>query len=485
VGIRSREQWREDQAEKLIFVLNWHLYWLHRKRTLASLLKNLTFTALRQSISDHIEKVVDPRQPGKVNYSLNNVFMTGLSCMYFQEPSFATFQRNLEEERNVNNLRTLFGIENLPSDTQVRDIIDYHSPTILSPIFKDFFSRLQRSKKLLDYEFLPGKYLCALDGTQFFSSNAVSCDQCLTKHEDNENKATRYQHQALQGAFVHPDCKQVIPVMPEPIENTDGKTKQDCEINAAKRFIPRLRETHPKLGVIMLGDSLYSKQPYIELLQQNKMSYILIAKPGDHKGLMEWLNAYPELNKDRYTDLKGNIHEYEWMNDVPLNNRKDAVRVNYFHYKIMKLQASGEYKVTYKSSWVTDIGINIHNVKLLVKGGRCRWHIENQCFNTLKNQGYVLEHNFGHGKKNLSFNFYVLTLIAFYMHQIIEMCDKAYQACRKRWGSKQQLWEKLRQAVDWFIFDCWEHLLDFVLDAKPYLDASIDQASFSMKSRAP
>mgnify|MGYP003637869582 FL=1 len=143
------------------------------------------------------------------------------------------------------------------------------------------------------------------------------------------------------------------------------------------------------------------------------------------------------------------------MNDVPLNAKKDAPLVNYILYELTNEKG----KITYRNSWVTDIEINDSNAERLAKGGRCRWKIENECFNTLKNQGYCLEHNFGHGKKNLSHNMYLLTLLAFFFHQIFELSDPAYQLCRRSLVSKRLLWETFRVLIRYFIFESWNDLM--------------------------
>ncbi len=103
-----------------------------------------------------------------------------------------------------------------------------------------------------------------------------------------------------------------------------------------------------------------------------------------------------------------------------------------------------------------------------MRGAKSRWKLENECFNTLKNQGYHLTHNYGHGEKHLSFNFYQLTLLAFTLHQIAELCDGGYQACRKMAGSKRSLWEKLRTLINFHLFESVEHLLDYFLDREAY-----------------
>jgi hypothetical protein len=193
------------------------------------------------------------------------------------------------------------------------------------------------------------------------------------------------------------------------------------------------------------------------------MHCILVAKPSDHSFMINWIETYGELNQMTISDEKGRLHLYSWINNVPLNGNNTPIKVNYFHYQIIVNE-----KVTYKNSWVTDLEITKKNVPTLVRGGRCRWKIENECFNTLKNQGYHLEHNFGHGAKNLCFNFLLLTLLAFFFHQIFELTDQLFQDCRRSFGSKLNLWQSLRSYIKILIFDSWYHLLDFALTPSKY-----------------
>lgn len=430
--------------------------------------KHLNFGSLRQSLSSLFQNLPDSRELAKTNYSLHDAMMSGFSCMYFQEPSLLQFQQQLREKKNRDNLQTLFGVKDIPKSTQLGEIIDEINSQEMRPIFKDYFSRLQRGKHLKEYQLFPGLYLCSLDGTQYFHSKEINCSSCLTtRHKDG---SMSYSHKVVGAAIMHPGLRQVIPLMPEEIHNTDGNTKQDCEINAAKRLIPKIRQDYPQLGLIISGDSLLSKQPFIRLVESQRMHYILVAKPEDHSYMMEWVEAYDpdEINRKNMIDGKGRIHEYEWVNDVPLNGGENSINVNFFRYRIMVRDKDGQEKVVYKNSWVTDIEINSGNVEILVGGGRCHWKIENECFNTLKNQGYHLEHNYGHGEKNLGFNFFLLTLLAFYFHQIFELTDRLYQACRKKFGSKRHMWETLRTYIKILIFERWEDLLDFALTPTKY-----------------
>jgi hypothetical protein len=430
--------------------------------------KHLSFSSLRSGLTSLFRELPDWRQAKRVNHTIHDVVMSGFAMMYFQEPSMLQFQESLRNDEGRDNLQTLFGVETIPKDTQMRSVLDELDREQFRPAFKDFTSRLQRGKHLEQYKLSDGSYLCSIDGSEYFGSDALNCSGCLTK----QTRATlRYSHQILQGALMHPDKRQVIPLMPEEIRNSDGMAKQDCEINAGKRFITHLRHDHPKMKFTIAGDGLTSKQPMIEHIRRAQMNFILVAKPGDHKILMEWVGeqkSLGEVKSKRVTDDRGRTHVYEWINGVPLNGNADTVEVNYFSYRLIDTK-NGERKVTLKYSWVTDFEINSKKVEELTQAGRCRWKIENECFNTLKNQGYHIEHNYGHGKKNLSFNFLILTLFAFFSHQIAELTDPLYQACRKKLGSKLRLWGNIRAYLRIFVFDSMEMLFSFVLKPKSFL----------------
>ena len=419
--------------------------------------KHLRFDALRSSLSEHFNNTPDSRKSGKSDYSIHDVLMSGFACMYFQDPSLLHFQQRLEKKHQKNNLQTMFKVKHTPQNSQMREVIDSVSSSDFAPIFKDYMERLRRHKHLEDYAILPNMLMCVADGTQYHSSKTVKCDCCL--HKTHRNGDVTYSHSVLQGAIMHPDKKQVIPVMPEPIKNSDGTKKQDCESKAMKRFIKNLRKAHPRQKILLAGDGLMSHQPLIEAALADDMHYLFVAKPGDHKYMFEWISAFNSLPSHEYTDEKGRLHRFTWKNKIPLNGKEDAVEVSYIEYQQIK-----EGKITFKNSWVTDIEITQENAVRLAKAGRCRWKIENECFNSLKNQGYNLEHNYGHGKENLSYNMYLLTLLAFFFHQIFELTDGVYQACRVSYGSKQHLWENFRSTIRMVIIDSWDDLMDLLLN---------------------
>jgi len=192
----------------------------------------------RFTVSSLFHQLPDARQLAKTDYSIHDAMMSGFACMYFQDPSLLQFQERLREVENRDNLQTLFGVCDIPGEAQLRDIDDEVESEHISPIFKEYFSRLQRSKHLLQYQLFDGLYVCSIDGTQYFHSKNIHCSGCLTT--THKNGEINYSHKVLQAAIMHPDMRQVIPLMPEEIRNTDGNTKQDCEINAAKRLIPNV-----------------------------------------------------------------------------------------------------------------------------------------------------------------------------------------------------------------------------------------------------
>jgi hypothetical protein len=262
----------------------------------------------------------------------------------------------------------------------------------------------------------------------------------------------------LGASIVHPDKSNVIPLCPETIQNGDGMAKNDCERNATKRFIDNFKREHPHLKVIILGDGIASNAPYIRLLEENKMKYILGAKPGDHQFLFATINASEEAQYYEFKDEHGFFHQFRYLNDVALNKSNPDVRVNFLEY--MQTDPKGKETVF---SWVTNIHITQNNVFTIMKGGRARWKIENETFNTLKNLGYNFEHNYGHGKKYLSTNFCLLMVLAFLVDQTQGIACSLFQFVKKQAGSFRTLWEKIRVLFEFAELPSWAILYDIIM----------------------
>ena len=200
--------------------------------------KHLSADALFRLVHTGFDHIPDYR-PADVDIALSDVLMSAFAMFSLKAPSLLAF----DKERAEGNLHTIYGIQRVPCDTYMREILDPVSPKWLRPVFTSVFRQLQRGKALEPMTFLDGHYLLALDGTEYFSSKTIHCASCL--HRVHRNGSITYAHQMLGAAIIHPDQRAVIPLMPEPIMNRDGTDKNDCERNAAKRFVAKLRQDHP------------------------------------------------------------------------------------------------------------------------------------------------------------------------------------------------------------------------------------------------
>jgi hypothetical protein len=397
--------------------------------------QHLSADALFHLVRSGFATIPDPRSE-EVDITLTDALMSAFAMFSLKAPSLLAF----DKERAEGNLHTIYGIQRVPCDTYMREILDPLSPKWLRPLFKSVFRPLQRGKALEPMTFLDGHYLLALDGTEYFSSKTIHCASCL--HRVHRNGSITYAHQMLGAAIIHPDQRAVIPLMPEPIMNCDGTDKNDCERNAAKRFVAKLCQDHPHLKFIVTEDSLSSNAPHIETLRDHDLRYILGVKEGDHAYLFQQVKAAEQAGRityyERHERAAGLVHRFRFVNDMPLNASQAHVRVNFIEYWEI-----GAAKVQH-FSWVTDLRVSQRNVYHLMRGGRARWKIENETFNTLKNQGYHFEHNYGHGEQHLSVVFAMLMMLAFLVDQAQQLCCALFQAVWAKLGSKRLLWERMR-----------------------------------------
>lgn len=417
--------------------------------------KHLSADALIRTLKARFEQLPDQRTDPLI--PLQDALLSAFALFSLKDPSLLAF----DERRTDQNLKHLYGIGQIPSDTQMRKILDPVDPAALRPAFQDVFRQLQRGKALEEFVFHEGCYLLALDGTGYFSSTSIHCDSCLEKTSKQTGQVT-YSHQMLTAAIVHPEFREVIPLAPEPITKQDGSTKNDCERNAAKRLLKTIRHEHPHLKFLVIEDGLASNAPHIRELKQQNMHFLLGAKPGDHEFLFEQLLAREDANE--VTALSGQtLDQKNWgirfAHDLPLNETHQDLRVNFLEYA--EFDRAGEVRKRF--SWVTDLPITRQSALHLARGGRTRWKIENETINTLKNQGYQFEHNFGHGQKNLSVVFAMLMMLAFLVDQTQQLCCPLFQAVWHKAGSKRALWEQLRSHAYHFVFDSFEHLYRVML----------------------
>lgn len=388
--------------------------------------KRLSAPGLLEAVRTRFNRIVDPLQ-GQTDYPLDEVLMSALAMFSLKFPSLLQFDNSRVDKWTAHNLKTLYGVEQVPSDTYMRERLDEVLPKRLQRAFKSCLSAVQNGKLLRRYYFLDDYVLVSNDGTGLFYSDSVHCENCCVKH--HRDGKTSYYHQMMCSVIVHPDEPVVLPLWMEPILKNDGTSKNDCERNASKRLLTDLRHMHPQLKMMVVEDSLHSNAPHIGLLKSLNYAYIVEVKPKDHKWLFDWVNV--SRCKTYQMERAGYRLKFRWQNDMPLNEANEQVRVNFFECE----EISPKGKVQH-FSWVTSEWVTEGNVYALMKGARARWRIENETFNTLKTQGYHFEHNYGHGYHYLSTILGMLMMLAFLIDQVQQLCcpqfQKALARCRRK-----------------------------------------------------
>lgn len=415
--------------------------------------KNLSADGIHKTIIGCLRKEKLPECDSEISWQ--DCIMSGLAVFGFKFPSLLQFERKKTIPPIYKNLQTLYGINIVPSDTTMRERLDMLPIDHFKRPFKKLFAHLQRGKMLERFKCLDGHYILSTDGTGQYSSDKVGCENCCIKHHRN-GKITYY-HQMLGAAIVHPDERVVIPIAPEPILKTDGSTKNDCERNASKRLLNDFRREHPHLKTIVVEDGLASNYPHLSMLDELEMKYIIGAKPGDHEYMFDWVK-HAKAEELTIAGEKGMLHHFRWVNNVPLNDKHYDYRVNVLEYR--ETRKNGK---ELRFSWVTSFEVTKENVYELMRIGRSRWRIENETFNTLKNQGYNFEHNYGHGNKNLCSVFTMLMLLAFLIDQIQQLCCKVYQSARTVAFTFKGLYEEIRTLIRYFVWKSWQELYQMII----------------------
>ena len=413
--------------------------------------KTLSIKGLLEIVGKCFSEIKDSRAK-RVEYSIKDSLMSALAIFGLKYESLLQFDKNKNEKILRHNLEKLYGVKKAPCDSQLRAILDPIAPEELLGAFLAIHKRLQRYRVLEKLKYF-SRYFISIDGKKFFSSEKIHCKSCCKKQK--RNGKINYYHQILSAVFVHPEKRNVFPLFPEPIVQQDGEDKNDCELNAAKRLLPAIREAYPKLNITIVEDSLFSNAPHIQLLRDLSFDFIITAKASNHKYLFDLLESHKKANTVNFleTDDGKVLRRYYYLNDIPLNASNPDCKVNFFEYEEWV-----DGKQVFYNSWVTSIFIDNDNIFYLMKAGRARWKVENETFNTLTNQGYRLEHNYGHGDLHLATNFAILMMLHFLIDQVQEVACSFFKAARNRFHSRIQLWNTIRSRFLEHLLPSWEDL---------------------------
>lgn len=431
-------------------------------------LKSLTFDAFRDLLAGVFKQIPDKRDPSRITWETPAVLMSAFAMFFFQHPSLLEYQRRMKKKGGRSNLERVFGVEDIPSDTQMREILDGAPTEPLRQVLPEVFERMRRvgwTSQFVTEVNGEKYYTAAFDGSEYFHSTKIDCPSCLRR--ESKSGETHYSHVVVGATLVRAGSHNILPIDAEEARNEDGQEKQDCELKAGKRLAKRLREEHRQLKICVTGDALYAHEPFILELRRLRMGFVLVAKPGSHKELFEWvedLDRLGECIKGEWEEgpaCKRRYFEYRIATNVPIKQNGE-VMVNF----VEVWEKNKENKVIYHNSWVTDFEVTRENAATIIGIGRSRWKIENEQFNVHKNHGYELEHNYGHGRQTLSMVFYLLNLLAFLAHKVLEFGDRLYQKCREG-ESRRGLWTILRVGFSQIVVASWEALLLWHLSEEP------------------
>jgi len=426
-------------------------------------LLDISFDMMVKQLRIAIHNFPDKRTGENIQYSIEDIALSGFSVFFTQCPSFLAFQKSMQENKGVNNAQSLFGIQKIPSDNHIRDMLDVVPAETVFPVFTSIIETLRAANHLDGFRSYNNNLLCALDGTQYFSSKTIHCDNCSTK--EHKNGSITYSHSAITPVLLKPGCNKVISLPPEFITPQDGHQKQDCENTAAKRWLNQFAPIYKTFALTILGDDLYCKQSICTLILHHGLDFILVCKPDSHKTLYQWvedldgLQAVETVVGKRWTGKTHLIDTYRFVNQVPLRDGEDAHMVNWCELTTTLPDGT----TVYKNAFATNFEISRNNVKQIIADGRARWKIENENNNILKNRGYHLEHNFGHGNKYLSQLMPTLNLLAFLFHTVLEMIDEKYGLIRSDLPTRQTFFDDIRALTRYIYFENWDAILTFML----------------------
>ena len=236
--------------------------------------KGFSFELLTKSLRGAIKSFPDKRTGKNLTYSMEDAALGAFSVFFTQCPSFLAHQKSMDDAKGKSNAQTVFGMERIPTDNHIRDLLDPVAPETVYPVFDVAHQILSESGHIEPFRVFNEDLLITLDATWYFASKKIHCDKCSSiEHKDG---SITYYHSALTPVIVAPGRSEVIALDPEFILPQDGHEKQDCENTAAKRWIQSRGEKYSDMKVTVLGDNLYCNQPICNELLDIGFNFILV-----------------------------------------------------------------------------------------------------------------------------------------------------------------------------------------------------------------
>jgi hypothetical protein len=256
---------------------------------------------MRDVLSTTFGRLPDPRQADRVDYSLHDTLMSGFAMLFFQHASLLAFQRKMKQHRGRCNLATLFGVHEVPSDTQRREILDGVPPELLRQVLPELFEKVRRAgwakecnSTVPSGDHQGDYYTGGLDGSDYFHSTTIQWPGCVQRTAASGQR--HFRHTGVAATLVKAGSHRGLPRDVAEVRNSDGQDTQDWEVNAAKRLLPRLRQAHPQLPLMIGGDALYCHEPCMAQWRERRLHHVLVGTPTSHAARSAWVEDIEQLD---------------------------------------------------------------------------------------------------------------------------------------------------------------------------------------------
>lgn len=415
------------------------------------------YTEIAVAHFTHLDEL-DERRANK-SLTIRDACKSGFAIYSLKASSLLDFRPKAPAEEA--NLRRCFGIDKIPSDSGLKKLLDNVDSTSLRRVFDRVYDYLQQHEVIDNYRFHQDYLTVSIDGVHHYSSQKVSCPACLEKH--HRDGSITYSHSMLSAALVHAKRAEVFILDNEPIVKQDGENKNDCERNAASRLFSNLAGTLGSESVVYALDALYGCAPVINLITQTSASwkYVINAKEAGHKHLFAQFDQRNDEGQVNWRTLrrKDGTYEIGYVSDLELNASNREVSTNLI---TLNYQPKKGASITF--SWMTNLELTADTIMAVTQIGRSRWKIENEVFNTLKNQQYNFDHNFGHGQQHLATNFAYLMMLAFTIDQLRQYGSHLFRSICKGLKTKKAAWDAIRTVFKMVLCESVDDLCRKVLD---------------------
>ena len=395
-----------------------------------------------------IEEMRDPRNQSYITYTQSDLIYLGILKNVCSVESMRQMEEKFNEEVCIDTLRRLSGnkkVEEVPHYDTLNYYLERLSPECLSELRKKMITALIRGKQFYRGRLLGKYWRVILDGTGMSYFSEKHCENCLreTRTYQDGKKITLYYHKVLEAKLVLGE-NVVISLETEFIENEkEDAEKQDCEINAAKRLMERIKKEYPRLPICIQGDGLYAAESIMKQCRENGWKYIFTHKENRQALVAEdYALLTKEEGKKEFEGIGPEKGKGSYYNQVGKISGKTE-EMNVYEYSCLRKVKGEEKEVHFQ--WITDIELTRRNLEEMIYAGRGRWKIENEGFNNQKNGLYDICH-LNSRNNNAMKNHYLLTQIADILMQLyIAWCPLIKEIKQSIKNTSSRLLESFRR----------------------------------------